>query len=95
MPYPRSDVFIEQFAAPCRLPRHAIRTDPSLILQEPNTELYTPSLESLRTLIKTSTSSMTSVPKPLKFLRRFYDELIGVWESWDEKLQDEKVSPCR
>ncbi|KAI5449751.1 proteasome regulatory particle base subunit [Naganishia albida] len=59
-------------------------------IKEPNTELYTPSLESLRTLIKTSTSSMTSVPKPLKFLRRFYDELIGVWESRDEKLQDEK-----
>lgn len=32
------------------------------------------------------------MPKPLKFLRRFYDELIGVWESWGENLQEERVS---
>lgn len=32
-------------------------------------------LESIRTEIKTATSSMTSVPKPLKFLRAHYDEL--------------------
>jgi 26S proteasome regulatory subunit N1 len=36
---------------------------------------------------------MTSVPKPLKFLRPFYSELESVRESWDEsKLGDEKVS---
>jgi len=53
-------------------------------LREPDSTLYTPSLESLRTLIRTSTSSMTSVPKPLKFLRPFYSELESVRESWDE-----------
>lgn len=43
-----------------------------------------PALEALRTAIKTSTSSMTSVPKPLKFLRPRFGELVGVWEGWDE-----------
>ncbi|KAK7683207.1 hypothetical protein QCA50_013880 [Cerrena zonata] len=33
-------------------------------LKEPNTELYRPALETLRTLIRTSTSSMTSVLNP-------------------------------
>ena len=52
-----------------------------------------PALESLRTLIKTSTSSMTAVPKPLKFLRPFYQELITTFEGFDEtKLVDERVS---
>lgn len=36
---------------------------------------------------------MTSVPKPLKFLRPFYGELEMIREAWDEsKLGDEKVS---
>ncbi len=36
---------------------------------------------------------MTSVPKPLKFLRPFYGELERIREAWDEtKLGDEKVS---
>ncbi|KAJ3295555.1 proteasome regulatory particle base subunit [Rhizoclosmatium sp. JEL0117] len=51
-------------------------------LQESNTSLHKPALESLRTLIRTSTSSMTSVPKPLKFLRPHYYELQAVYEKW-------------
>ncbi|TPX40116.1 hypothetical protein SeMB42_g01547 [Synchytrium endobioticum] len=51
-------------------------------LKEPNTDLYPLALETLRTLIRTSTSSMTSVPKPLKFLRPHYQPLIAVYESW-------------
>jgi hypothetical protein len=36
---------------------------------------------------------MTAVPKPLKFLRPFYSELISTCETWDEeKLANEKVS---
>jgi hypothetical protein len=35
--------------------------------KESNVSLYTPALEILRTKIKEATSSMTSVPKPLKF----------------------------
>ena len=51
-------------------------------MQEPNTGLYRPALETLRTLIRTSTSSMTSVPKPLKFLKPHYHDLQTLYESW-------------
>ncbi|KAL2920257.1 proteasome regulatory particle base subunit [Polyrhizophydium stewartii] len=53
-------------------------------LKEPKTELYKPSLETLRTLIRTSTSSMTSVPKPLKFLRSHYPTMNEIFESWPD-----------
>ncbi|KAJ3067172.1 proteasome regulatory particle base subunit [Podochytrium sp. JEL0797] len=51
-------------------------------LQESNKSLHKPALESLRSLIRTSTSSMTSVPKPLKFLRPHYQELKDAYEKW-------------
>ncbi|KAJ3014739.1 UNVERIFIED_CONTAM: proteasome regulatory particle base subunit [Siphonaria sp. JEL0065] len=51
-------------------------------LKESNTTLYKAALESLRTLIRTSTSSMTSVPKPLKFLRPHFADLKAVYEKW-------------
>ncbi|KAF8634856.1 hypothetical protein AX17_004104 [Amanita inopinata Kibby_2008] len=51
-------------------------------LRESNTSLYRPALETLRTLIKTSTSSMTSVPKPLKFLRPHYPGLQELYDTW-------------
>ncbi|KAI0076507.1 26S proteasome regulatory complex non-ATPase subcomplex Rpn1 subunit [Panus rudis PR-1116 ss-1] len=51
-------------------------------LKEPNTELYRPALETLRVLIRTSTSSMTSVPKPLKFLHPHYPELQSLYTKW-------------
>ena len=51
-------------------------------LKEPDTSLYQPALESLRTLIRTSTASLTSVPKPLKFLRPHYPELQELYEKW-------------
>ncbi len=41
-------------------------------------------LETLKTEIKTSTSSMTAVPKPLKFLRPHYDHLKTVYEQLAE-----------
>jgi 26S proteasome regulatory subunit N1 len=46
-------------------------------LQEPDINLYEPSLQSMRTLIRTATTSMTSVPKPLKFMRNHYPTLRG------------------
>eukprot|EP00124_Ichthyophonus_hoferi_P001063 Ihof_evm3s49 gene=Ihof_evmTU3s49 len=49
-------------------------------LQEPKEDLYRASLEQLRTIIRSSTSSMTSVPKPLKFLRPHYDAMKAVQE---------------
>lgn len=51
-------------------------------LSESDKTLHRPALESLRTLIRTSTSSMTSVPKPLKFLRPHFQELKKTLESW-------------
>lgn len=40
----------------------------------------------MRTLIRTSTTSMTSVPKPLKFMRPHYDTMKAVYD----KLTDKK-----
>lgn len=51
-------------------------------LQEPDTTLYKPALEAIKDFIKTSTSSMTAVPKPLKFLRPHYEKLEKAYESW-------------
>ncbi|KAG5950401.1 proteasome regulatory particle base subunit [Claviceps sorghi] len=51
-------------------------------LTEPNSELYQPALEAMKTSIKTSTSSMTAVPKPLKFLRPHYETLTNLYEKW-------------
>ncbi|GAA5863067.1 hypothetical protein JCM3774_001410 [Rhodotorula dairenensis] len=53
-------------------------------LSESDASLHRPALESLRTLIRTSTSSMTSVPKPLKFLRPHYAELQKIHASWPD-----------
>jgi len=53
-------------------------------LTESNQKLYPAALESLRTQIRASTTSMTSVPKPLKFLRPHYDTIKGV----HEKIKD-------
>ena len=53
-------------------------------IQEENADLYKPSLESLRSQIRASTSSMTSVPKPLKFLRPHYDDLKSLHEKWSD-----------
>lgn len=50
--------------------------------QEPDTSLYKPSLEAIKDSIKTSTSSMTAVPKPLKFLRPHYAPMCKLYEDW-------------
>ncbi|KJE88511.1 proteasome 26S subunit [Capsaspora owczarzaki ATCC 30864] len=47
-------------------------------LKDPDTALHGPALEALRTQIRSATSSMTSVPKPLKFLRDHYAELKSI-----------------
>jgi len=44
--------------------------------KDPKPELQKAALESLKSHIRSSTTSMTSVPKPLKFLRPFYPELV-------------------
>lgn len=44
--------------------------------KDPKPEIQKNALESLKSHIRSSTTSMTSVPKPLKFLRPFYPELV-------------------
>ncbi|KAF2129419.1 26S proteasome non-ATPase-like protein regulatory subunit 2 [Dothidotthia symphoricarpi CBS 119687] len=51
---------------------------------ESDTSLYKPALEQIKDFIKTSTSSMTAVPKPLKFLRPHYQSLETAYASWPE-----------
>ena len=51
-------------------------------LSEDKDELHKQALEHLVTEIRSSTSSMTSVPKPLKFLRPYYDTLKGIYQGW-------------
>ncbi|KAH9887181.1 armadillo-type protein [Xylariomycetidae sp. FL2044] len=53
-------------------------------LTESDASLYKPALEAVKTSIKTSTSSMTAVPKPLKFLRPHYETLTKRYEEWPE-----------
>ncbi|RMZ72478.1 26s proteasome regulatory subunit rpn-1 [Pyrenophora seminiperda CCB06] len=47
-----------------------------------DTNLYKLALEQVKEFIKTSTSSMTAVPKPLKFLRPHYENLEKAYASW-------------
>ncbi|POW02525.1 hypothetical protein PSTT_11756 [Puccinia striiformis] len=54
-------------------------------LKESDRQLYKPTLEMLRSLIRTSTSSMTSVPKPLKFLRPHFGDLVRIFYSWGSR----------
>jgi len=53
-------------------------------LTESDASLYKPALEAMKTFIKTSTSSMTAVPKPLKFLRPHYETLTKLYDEWPE-----------
>lgn len=54
-------------------------------LTESDETLYKSSLEILRTKIRSSTSSLTSVPKPLKFLREHFEALSECFEKITEK----------
>ncbi|VEU23509.1 DEKNAAC104748 [Brettanomyces naardenensis] len=48
-------------------------------------DLYAPALESMKKFIRESTSSMTAVPKPLKFLRPHYPALVALAEKWSNQ----------
>ncbi|KFD72718.1 hypothetical protein M514_01843 [Trichuris suis] len=47
-------------------------------LKREDQSLYVPALEGLRTIIRSSTTSVTSVPKPLKFMRPYYGTMKEV-----------------
>lgn len=81
-----------------------------LRLKETNADLYLSALEQLRKSIKSATTSMTSVPKPLKFLREHYDTLKSIYETMPTDLTkrftadivsilsmtmpEDKIKPC-
>lgn len=56
-------------------------------LNEPNQsiDLYNEYLNTLKTHIKESTTSMTAVPKPLKFLRPHYPLISELYDNWVNK----------
>ncbi|XP_055949286.1 26S proteasome non-ATPase regulatory subunit 2-like [Argiope bruennichi] len=54
------------------------------VLTEDNQELYLPTLNQLRVKIRASTTSMTSVPKPLKFLRPHFDTLKQIYQKYPD-----------
>jgi len=56
-------------------------------LTENDEKLYSPALSTLRNLIRASTTSMTSVPKPLKFMIPHYEAMKAAYE----KINDGKV----
>ncbi|KAK6203216.1 26S proteasome regulatory subunit rpn-1 [Scheffersomyces amazonensis] len=53
-----------------------------LIEADQSPELYQANLSTLKTFIKDSTTSMTAVPKPLKFLRPHYPSLTSLYDTW-------------
>ena len=55
-----------------------------IIQQESNVSLHKPALEALRSQIRASTSSMTSVPKPLKYLRPHFATLKEIYVEWGD-----------
>ncbi|KAG7660667.1 RPN1 [[Candida] subhashii] len=50
-------------------------------------DLYNKYLDALKTFIKESTTSMTAVPKPLKFLRPHFTTLTDLYSNWTERFQ--------
>nr|CAD7258600.1 unnamed protein product [Timema shepardi] len=56
-------------------------------IKETDEKLYHPALECLRDLIRTSTTSMTSVPKPLKYLRTHYNTIKEAYQ----RMRDPEV----
>ncbi|KAL5255103.1 hypothetical protein ACHWQZ_G014515 [Mnemiopsis leidyi] len=53
-------------------------------LKEKDQSLYAATLEAMGKSIRSATSSMTSVPKPLKFLRPHYTTFRELYETWPE-----------
>ena len=85
------------FTCNMHLPSRVIVCTDEDNLQEPDTSLYKPTLEAIKDLIRTSTSSMTAVPKPLKFLRPHFEGLTETYEKWeagDDKVDTESASRC-
>jgi 26S proteasome regulatory subunit N1 len=57
-------------------------------LQQENADLYMEALHELAEKIRASTTSMTSVPKPLKFMRPHYDTMKEVHNKMTKSVKD-------
>lgn len=58
------------------------------VIKEGNEQIIAPALEQLRSIIRESTTSMTSIPKPLKYLRNKYNDLKAAHlNTKDEKIK--------
>lgn len=62
-------------------------------LQEPSIDLYLPTLETLARLIRASTTSMTSVPKPLKFMRPHFETMKEIHKNYtaNTNIKDKQI----
>ncbi|CAG9809881.1 unnamed protein product [Chironomus riparius] len=60
-------------------------------LQQENVDLYLPALTELGEKIKASTTSMTSVPKPLKFMRPHYESMKEVHNNMTKNVKDKGI----
>lgn len=58
-------------------------------------EIVALALETLSRELKAATSSMTSVPKPLKFLRPHMDRLVDRYNQLPEKTTLKVILMCR
>ncbi|KAJ2765969.1 proteasome regulatory particle base subunit, partial [Coemansia nantahalensis] len=61
-------------------------------LEEPSVEIHRAALESLATVIRSTASSMTSVPKPLKYLKEHYPTLVGLYDKWTDSSNQQALA---
>ncbi|KAJ2726128.1 proteasome regulatory particle base subunit [Coemansia sp. Benny D115] len=54
-------------------------------LKESSVDIHRVALENLNNVIRSTTGSMTSVPKPLKYLKAHHETLQGVYEQWSNE----------
>ncbi|KAJ2262088.1 proteasome regulatory particle base subunit [Coemansia sp. RSA 376] len=54
-------------------------------LKESSVDIHRSAMENLNNIIRSTTSSMTSVPKPLKFLKGHYATLAELYEAWSDE----------
>ena len=59
-------------------------------LKENDTKLYKSAMENMKNLIRASTTSMTSVPKPLKFMIPHFEAMKEVYEKITDNESDKK-----
>ncbi|XP_058447673.1 26S proteasome non-ATPase regulatory subunit 2 [Malaya genurostris] len=61
-------------------------------LQEPSVDLHLPALETMAKLIKASTTSMTSVPKPLKFMRSHFETMKEIHKKMTASVKEKSTA---